>query len=194
MAIYGYSRVSTAMQANGNSLASQEAELRGRGATIIYSDSFTGMKLDRPKLKNLLKKLQEGDTLMLTKLDRIARTLTEGVKLINDLIERGVCVHILNIGIMDNTCASKLIRSIFLAFAEFEHDMIIERTREGKAIARTKPGFREGRPKLYSREQMNHALELLNDNSYTQVERMTGISKSTLTRAKREVTLSELKK
>ena len=168
--------------------------MRGCGATIIYSDSFTGMKLDRPKFKTLLKKLKEGDTLVVTKLDRIARTLTEGVNLINDLIEQGVCVHILNIGIIDNTCAGKLIRSIFLAFAEFEHDMIIERTREGKAIARTKPGFREGRPKSYSREQMSHALELLNDNSYTQVERMTGISKSTLTRARREQKMNQLLK
>ena len=71
-----------------------------------------------------------------------------------------------------------------LAFAEFERDMIIERTQEGKAIARRQPDFREGRPRLYSRKQIQHALELLQDHSYRQVTELTGISKSTLIRAK----------
>ena len=87
---------------------------------------------------------------------------------------------------MDNTPASKLIRNIFFAFAEFEGDMIIERTQEGKAIARTKDGFKEGRPKRYTDTQINMALELLESQSYAEVERMTRISKSTLIRAVRE--------
>ena len=86
---------------------------------------------------------------------------------------------------MDNTPSSKLIRNVFFAFAEFERDMIIERTTEGKAIAKQNPDFREGRPKKYSKKQIQHALELLKNNSYKQVEDMTGISKSTLIRAKR---------
>lgn len=67
---------------------------------------------------------------------------------------------------------------VFFAFAEFERDMIVERTMEGKAIAKQNPDFREGRPKKYSRKQIEHALELLESNSYKQVEDMTGISKS----------------
>lgn len=72
-------------------------------------------------------------------------------------------------------------------FAEFERDMIVERTQEGKAIARQKPDFREGRPNKYSKKQIEHALRLLETNSYKQVETMTGISKSTLIRAKRKL-------
>ena len=89
-------------------------------------------------------------------------------------------------GLMDNTPTGKLIRNIMLAFAEFERDMIVERTQEGKAIAKLNPDFREGRPKKFSRTQINHALLLLDDYSYKQVEQMTGISKSSLIRAKRQ--------
>lgn len=75
---------------------------------------------------------------------------------------------------------------VLLAFAEFERDMIVERTQAGKAVARTKAGFREGRPEVYSKEQKQLAIELLmKGNSYTAVAKMTGMSKSTLTRARR---------
>ena len=73
-----------------------------------------------------------------------------------------------------------------LSFSEFEHDMIIQRTQEGKAIARQNPNFRDGRPKKFKREQVNHALELLETHSYKQVEKMTGISITTIYRAKLE--------
>ena len=79
-------------------------------------------------------------------------------------------------------------RNMLLAFAEFERDLIIERTQEGKAIARQKDGYREGRPPKFSKQQIDHALELLEKHSYSQVEQMTGISKSTLVRKKRERT------
>lgn len=186
--IYGYARVSTKGQLkDGNSLEFQEKELRKNGATEIYSDSFTGTKIDRPKFNVLLKELNEGDTLIVTKLDRIARSMTQGSKLVTELIEKGIRVNILSTGIMDNTPSSKLIRNVFFSFAEFERDMIVERTQEGKAIAKTKAGFKEGRPKKYTEEQINHSLDLIeNGNSYTKVERMTQISKSTLTRAMRK--------
>lgn len=185
--IYGYARVSTKGQAkDGNSLESQEQQLREAGAMEICSDSFTGTKMDRPELDKLLEKLCEGDTLIVTKLDRIARSMTQGSELVTSLIKRGIRVHILNIGVMDNTPASKLIRNVFFAFAEFERDMIVERTQEGKAIARTKVGFKEGRPKSYTDTQINMALELLKEHSYKEVENMTKISKSTLIRAMRK--------
>lgn len=184
--IYGYCRVSTKLQAkDGNSLEAQEELLRSNGATEIYADSFTGSKTDRPQLNKLMKVLQPGDTLMVTKLDRIARSLTQGVELISTLLDKGVKVNILNIGIMDNTPSSKLIRNIFFSFAEFEREMILERTAEGKAIARTKEGYKEGRPQKHRDEQLQLAVTLLEQHSYTEVERMTGISKSTLQRAKK---------
>lgn len=185
--IFGYARVSTRGQAkDGNSLEKQEIELKQAGAEIIFSDAFTGTKAHRPELDKLLSMIQSGDKLIVTKLDRIARSATQGIELVNTLLDKGVTVHILNMGIMDNTPTGKLIRTIMLAFAEFERDMIVERTQEGKAIAKQKPDFREGRPKKFGREQIELALSLLEDNSYKQVERKTGISKSTLIRAKKE--------
>lgn len=185
--IYGYARVSTKGQAkDGNSLEAQEKALRESGANEIYVDAFTGTKTDRPEFDKLMDRIQKGDTMIVTKLDRFARSMTQGSELVSDLVEKGIKVYILNIGVMDNTPSSKLIRNVFFAFAEFERDMIVERTMEGKAIAKQNPDFREGRPKKYSRKQIEHALELLESNSYKQVEDMTGISKSTLIRAKKK--------
>ena len=183
--VYGYCRVSTQTQAkDGNSLEAQEQLLKENGAEEIYSDAFTGTKAHRPELDKLLAVLQAGDKLVITKLDRIARSASQGIELIQSLLDKGITVHVLNMGLLDNTPTGKLIRNIMLAFAEFERDMIIERTQEGKAIARRQPDFREGRPRLYSRKQIQHALDLLQDHSYRQVTELTGISKSTLIRAK----------
>ena len=185
---YGYARVSTKGQAkDGNSLEAQEKSLRDSGAEIISKETFTGRETDRPELDKLLKRLQTGDRLIVTKLDRIARSAVKGIELVDSLLARGITVHILNMGILDDTPTGKLIRTIFLGFAEFERDMIVERTQEGKQIAREnarKRGevFREGRPNKYTAQQMNHAMELLGSYSYNQVAEMTGISKSTLIR------------
>lgn len=184
---YGYARVSTKGQArDGNSLEHQDKALREAGSTKIFADAFTGKKAHRPELDKLLSILKENDTLIVTKLDRIARSTIQGIDLIESLLDKGITVHVLNIGIMDNTPTGKLIRNIFFAFAEFERDMIVERTQEGKAIAKEKENFREGRPKKYSKAQIGHALELLETHSYREVEEMTGISKSSLMRAKQE--------
>ena len=143
-------------------------------------------KTDRPEFDKLLAEIKAGDTLVVTKLDRFARSMSQGSELVSELIDKGIRVYILNIGILDNTPASKLIRNVFFAFAEFERDMIVERTSEGKAIAKQNPDFKEGRPKKYSKKQVAHALELLENHSYKQVEDLTGISKSTLIRAKKK--------
>ena len=185
--IYGYARVSTkGQEKNGNSLENQIELLKENGAAEIYADSFTGTKTDRPEFKKLLTVLKEGDTLIVTKLDRFARSMMQGSELVTELLEKGIKVNILNIGVMDNTPASKLIRNIFFSFAEFERDMIIERTQEGKAIAKLKPGFKEGRPKKYTKEQLDNALSMLTVcgglYSYKEVERLLNISVSTLIR------------
>ena len=185
--VYGYARVSSKGQAKeGHSLESQAEALRAAGAEIIYSDVYTGTTTERPELDKLLKELQQGDTIVVTKLDRIARSVQQGISLIDRLAEKGVRVHILNMGVMDNTPTGKLIRNIMLSFAEFERDMIMQRTREGKEVARQNPGYREGRKKKFSKDQIALALELLDQHSYSEVTRMTGISKSTLIRARKE--------
>lgn len=185
---YGYARVSTAGQArDGNSLECQEKALREAGAEKIFSEKFSGVKDNRPELNKLLKKIQCGDTLIITKLDRIARSLIQGVQLLEDLLNRDIVVFVLNLGIIDNSPTGKLIRNIMLSFSEFEREIIIQRTQEGKVIAKQNPNFQEGRPKKFKREQINHALELLKTNSYKQVYQMTGISPATLGRAKRNL-------
>lgn len=194
--IYGYARVSTKGQAkDGNSLDAQERTLRENGAQEIYKDSFTGTKAHRHELDKLLEVIGDGDTLIVTKLDRMARSATQGIELINKLLDRGVKVHILNMGIMDNTPSGKLIRTVMLAFAEFERDMIVERTTEGKAIAKLNEDFREGRPKVYKKAQVNQALELLDSGkTYKEVCEIIGMSKSTLIRAKRQRDAESLQK
>ncbi|MBO5568908.1 MAG: recombinase family protein [Clostridia bacterium] len=192
--IYGYARVSTVKQMKeGTSLQDQVNRLTAEGAQEIFKDSYTGTKTDRPEFSKLQSKLQSGDTLIVTKLDRFARTAADGAKLIQELVNRGVTVHVLNMGQADNTPMGKLMITILLAFAEFERDMIVERTQAGKAAARAQGQRVDGRPKKYPPAQMNHALDLLtNGSSYSHVERLTGISKSTLIREMRKRKAAEL--
>ena len=151
MARYGYARVSTAGQATkGNSLEDQKSLLLTAGIPEenIFFDSFTGTKMDRPKFDIMMGILKPGDEFVVTKMDRFARNTPEGVQIVRSLVERGVAVHILNMGRADNTPVGKLMVTMLLAVAEFERDMILERTSAGKAYAREhNPQFREGRPK-----------------------------------------------
>jgi len=181
---YGYGRVSTASQ----DLELQLQTLESEGCDKIYSEKFTGTKADRPQFVELLSLLKKGDTLVVTKLDRFARSAEDGVNLIKELLSKGIKVHILNMGLEEDTSMGRLILRMLSAIAEFARDMIVERLAEGKAIAKQNPDIREGRPKKFTKKQVAHALQLLETNSYTQVEEITGISKSTLIRAKREAT------
>ena len=124
--------------------------------------------------------------LFVRKLDRFARTAIEGISTVKGLFERGVRVHILNMGLVENTLTGNLILTVMLAFAEYERGMIVERTQTGKAVARQDPNFRDGRPKKFTPEQIELALSLLaHGKTSRQITTMTGISKSTLVRAKR---------
>ena len=147
--IYGYARVSTKGQAaNGNSLEAQEKALRDNGASKIYYDAFTGTNTDRPELNKLKSLLVEGDTLIVTKLDRLGRSLSKTTELITELLQKGVKIHILNLGVLSNDSVNTLLRNVLLAFAQFERDMIIERTQEGKAMLKENdPNWKDGRHK-----------------------------------------------
>ena len=184
--IYGYARVSTATQGrDGNSLEDQVAALERYGCQEIVTETFTGKTMERPKFLALLERLQEGDTLVVCKLDRFARTAIEGVQVVRELFERGIRVHILNMGLVENTLTGNLILTVMLAFAEYERGTIVERTQTGKAVARQDPNFRDGRPKKFKPEQIALALSLLDQGkTYRQITTMTGISKSTLIRAR----------
>lgn len=146
--IYGYARVSSVGQAkDGNGIEAQTTALLERGCEEIYSEAYTGTTTERPELLKILGKIEKGDTLMVTKLDRFSRTASEGVALIQELHEKGIVIEILNMGRADNTPMGKLMVTMLLAFAEFEHDQIIERLATGKAVAKAHGRKTDGRYK-----------------------------------------------
>jgi DNA invertase Pin-like site-specific DNA recombinase len=179
---YGYARVSTQQQ----ELEVQTEVLRKEGCEVIYEEKFTGTSTDRPKFTQLLEELQEGDTLVVTKLDRLARNTKEGIEVIEGLFQKGVKVHVLNVGLLEDTTMGRFFLTTLLAVAEMERNLIVERTQEGKALAKQRKDFREGRPRKHSKQQVEHALKLLETHTYKQVETMTGINKRTLIRRKTE--------
>ena len=148
--IYGYIRVSTAKQVEGNSYEEQAIAIKSRysNAELIYEQE-SGAE-ERPIFLKLLADVKQGDMIVVTKLDRFCRTTKEGLEFIDILRDKGVLIHILNMGIIENTPVGRMIVTNLLAFAEFERAMIKERTQSGKAIARTKEGWVEGRPRKES--------------------------------------------
>ncbi|WP_304519193.1 recombinase family protein [Clostridium estertheticum] len=174
-------------QLDNNSMEQQQGEIINRySGAIIYSEQFTGTTTQRPIFNEVVKNLNMGDILVVCKLDRLARNTTEGIELVQGLFNKGVAVHVLNVGLLENTTMGKFFLTTLLAVAEMERNNIIERTQNGKAIAKTKAGFKEGRPKKYTIKQINNAIEMLESKSYTEVVEITGISKSTLIREVRK--------
>lgn len=185
---YAYARASTRKQYfNGNSLEEQVEKLTAAGFDEIVIEEFTDALTKRPQLDALIEQLQAGDTLIVTKLDRFANTAADGSALVNNLLNRGVSVHILNMGLIDDSPTGKLIAHILQTFAEYERDMIIERTQVGKEIARSKNGFRDGRPPI-DQSKKDFAVDLILNQrkSYNEVVALTGLSRSTITRAVRD--------
>ena len=189
--IYGYARVSTKDQ----KLTTQKDMLKEAGAGKIYSEKVSTRQANRKQLSKLLDVLESGDTLIITKMDRVSRNLKEGIELIDTLTDRGVIFKVLNMGTFDNTPSSKMIRNILLSVAEWERDMARERQYEGIQRAKEQ-GKYKGRPKTYNDNHrgLQHALELFDDwdnNKMTvdDIADITGISRATIYReAKKERT------
>lgn len=158
----GYARVST----SGQDLTSQLRALSDAGADELYTDKKSGKNLNRSGLQDLLTKLQKGDTLLVTKMDRIARNVTEGIALIEELNNKGISLNVLNMGSFDNSPTSKLLRNILLSVADWEREMMLERQREGIAIAKAQ-GKYKGRVKTYSRKHkgMQEAVKVFRDRA-----------------------------
>ena len=147
--IYGYARVSTAGQAkDGNSFEDQQALIHERYPdAVIKAEAMSGAE-ERPVFNKLIEDMESGDTLVVTKLDRFCRATKEGLEYIDILAAKGVRIHILNMGLIEDTPIGRMIVTNLLAYAEFERAMILERTSAGKAVARQKEGYKEGRPKI----------------------------------------------
>lgn len=185
----GYIRVSSKSQAENNSLAEQEqAILEKYPSAEIYREVYTAAKdfNNRVVFNELVDRLVSGDVLVVCKMDRFCRNVREGLNIIDSLLAKGVTVHILNLGVIDNSPIGRLLYTVLLAFAEFERNMIVERTKAGRELARQKDGYIEGRPRKFSNTQLALTMQLLENHSYKQVSAMTGISKSTLQREKKK--------
>lgn len=185
--------MSTTKQAvAGNSLDEQKTQLQAAGAEKIFVDIISGAKRKRPEFDALMAEIGQEDTLIVTKLDRLSRSVSDGSAIIKILTDRGVKVNVLNMADFDPTKpVSKLLMQMLFAFAEFERSLIYERLEEGKEAARKKQGFREGRPPI-PQDRVETALDLLDRGiSYKQVEKKTGISVATLARRRRERKIHE---
>lgn len=187
MTKYGYARVSTA----GQDLETQIETLKQQGCkeTNIYSEKYTGTKTkQRKELQALLDTLKPGDELIVTKLDRLGRKTAAIVKLIDKLLASGIIVNVLNMGRLDNSPSGKLMTTVVLAFAEFERDMIIQRTTEGKAYARKhNKDFKEGRPKRKITDRYKQVYEYKKNHTYKETELMSGLSRSTIQRIVKQI-------
>lgn len=182
--IYGYACVSTKKQLNGNSIEDQCRTLMEQGCQAIITEQCTGKTTDRPKLLALMAQMDKGDMLVVTKLDRLARNVVEGVTLIRELLHAGVKVHVLNVGLLDDTPMGNFFITTLLAVAELERSMIVERTQAGKEVAKSKPGYREGRPRI-AKSRIDAALKMVDDgNSYKKVAELMDIGEATLYRAR----------
>ena len=177
---YGYARVSTESQ----SLSTQLQLLKQVGIDEIFQEKYTRTTTKRPEFARLLAIVQPNDVIIVTKLDRFARNTGEDLQMIQQLFENQVKINILNMGTIDDTPVGRLIFTVFSAFAQFERDMIVTRTQEGKSYARRhNPKYHEGRPKVYSDEKIWQAYQLhQKGRTYRELSLRTGISISTLRR------------
>lgn len=189
--IYGYTRVSTRKQTEGYGLEVQKNEILAKYPSAkIIEEQYTGTKLNRPLFNKLLKKLIEGDVLVVSKLDRFARNTIEGIKVVEQLFKKKVAIHILNIGLLEDTPMGRFFLTTMLAVAELERNMIVERTQTGKELAKQRKDYKEGRPKKYKDEELINAVSLLLSHSYREVVSITGISKSTIIRARKLIKIN----
>lgn len=191
MTKYGYARVST----NAQSLDDQIEQLKEQviEPNNVYSEKFTGTKTDRPQFNELLSTIKSGDTLVATKLDRLARNTQEALKVINKLLDNDITINILNLGTLENSTTGKLVTTILLAVAEMERNMILERTQAGKEYAKKhNKNYKEGRPKrVITKYYENIYNYLKNGHSYTETESYFNISRSTIYRIKKQIEQDE---
>ncbi|MFS1014292.1 recombinase family protein [Enterococcus casseliflavus] len=188
MAIYGYSRVSTSNQ----DYKTQIFKLEDAGAKKIFSEKYTGTKKEgRKELEELLSIVEKGDLVLVTKIDRLARSIVDLNSIISTLNESGVTVTFLDNALTfepnKKDSMQTLMMNMLGSFAQFERDLIVTRTQEGKQWQRAnKKDYKEGRPKRILNDRYKHAIELMKTHSMKEVVRKTNISLSTLKRIKRQ--------
>ena len=175
--LIGYARVSTEEQ----NLDLQHDALQKAGCEKVYSDQLSGVNAHRPGLATAFEVLRTGDTLVIWRLDRLGRSLKNLIQMVEQLEKRGIGLKSVQENIDTTTSSGKLVFHIFGALAEFERNLIKERTKAGLTSARAR-GRRGGRPKSLDLNKRELAVRLYRERQHTIAEicSMMGISKSTL--------------
>jgi DNA invertase Pin-like site-specific DNA recombinase len=179
MTVYGYARVST----DGQSLTSQDPELHAAGCAKVYAEKISGTRSNRPELANVLKRLDTGDVLIVTRLDRLARSTRDLLNILDDIAKRGAGFKSLHDAWADTTSAhGRLMVTILAGLAEFERELILARTSDGRARAKAR-GVRFGRPAALTPHQRAEALQrLANGEVQADLARSYGVSQATISR------------
>jgi DNA invertase Pin-like site-specific DNA recombinase len=179
MPTYGYARVST----DGQSLASQDAELHAAGCAKVYAEKISGARSNRPELAKVLKRLDTGDVLMVTRLDRLARSTRDLLNILDDIAKRGAGFKSLHDAWADTASAhGRLMVTVLAGLAEFERELILARTSDGRARAKAR-GVRFGRPTALNPHQRAEALQrLANGEVQADLARSYGVSQATISR------------
>jgi DNA invertase Pin-like site-specific DNA recombinase len=176
--VFGYSRVSTTDQDQ----ALQQDALAKAGAHQIFTDTASGAKTSRPALDELLSTLRPGDTVVVWRLDRLGRSLKHLIDVFSDLESKGVAIRSLTESLDTSTPGGRLIFHVFGALAEFERDLIRERTNAGLVAARAR-GRTGGRPSVWSPEKLQTAQDLLAQGTdIATVSRILGVSRASIYR------------
>jgi DNA invertase Pin-like site-specific DNA recombinase len=179
MTVYGYARVST----DGQSLASQDAQLRAAGCAKVYAETASGAQTDRKELAKVLRRLDNGDVLMVTRLDRLARSTRDLLNILHALGERKVGFKSLADSWADTTTAhGRLLVTMLAGIAEFERELIRARTGEGRSRAKAR-GVLFGRPPSLTPHQRQEVIRrLTNGEVQADVARLFDVSQSTISR------------
>ena len=180
MTIYGYARVST----DGQTLDAQVAALTAAGAAPVFRETASGAKTDRRELAKALRALDAGDTLLVTRLDRLARSTRDLLNIIDTVAKAGAGFRSLGDAWADTTTPhGRLMLTVLGGLAEFERDLIRVRTGEGRVRAKAR-GVHMGRPPKLTAHQKREALKALADGTVTQADlaRQFNISQSTISR------------
>ncbi|ENZ01017.1 hypothetical protein HMPREF1092_02186 [Clostridium thermobutyricum] len=180
--LYGYIRIN---EEKGQLLEKINILEKEKCDKILYDSSSTYSN-KRPNLRNLLSLIEEGDTIVVESLINFSREIIDCGNIVEEILKKGGSVKVLDLGIIDNKIENKKIIDTFRCMVQFKKDALIENATIGKIIAKKNKDFKDGRPKKYTKKQLDHALSLLavngGDLSYNEVSQLTKISKSTLIR------------
>lgn len=185
---FGYARVSGLSQ----DLAQQKEQLVKNGVDEdnIYAEKFTGTTEQRPKWQKLNKQLRKDDEVVFTKVDRIGRSVKVAVDIVNDLLDKGVKVYIIQLNgyVNKQDAMGKMLFNFLTIMAEFEHDMIVDRLAQGKAYAKAhNPNYHEGRPKRRITNRYRKIYDLSKEHSIKETAEISGVSESTVKRIRKQI-------